>query len=114
MKRPEILTVALVAPALAVPAVAVAATETPVMALFREWTAAKVTEESAYNVCCEDDEAWQARFAVEKRLILAPCQTSHDWLLKITARSNYGDGSGPDSMESPQLWAEARALVRGA
>lgn len=92
------------------------ARETPVAALFREWQAAKEVEEAAYEACPDDDDkacdaAWNARYAVEKRMMEAPCETPRDWLLKSCAWANFGDGNGPDRVDSPQLWAEARALV---
>lgn len=95
-----------------------ASAETPVAALFREWIAAKADEEAAYRASPDDDAAhdaaWHARHEVEKRLMAAPCLTAHDWLLKVTAWSNYGEGDGPDAKCQPQLWAEARALTGGA
>ena len=47
MNRRSLLTAALAAPVLAVPAVAVARTETPIMALFRQWEVAQAAEERA-------------------------------------------------------------------
>ncbi|RWR08502.1 hypothetical protein [Paenirhodobacter populi] len=114
VSRRNLLTAALAAPLAAVPAVAVAETETPVMALFREWTEAKAAENAI--VASTDDEAvhdkaWNDRFAVELRLMKEPAQNALDWALKICAWSNFGDGVCQDRFENPALWIEARALV---
>lgn len=92
-----------------------AETETPVAALFREWKVAKDAENAVY--ASTDDEAahlraWDHRYAIERRLMDAPSMTPLDWAIKICAWCNFGDGVCEDGRENPQLWAEARALVR--
>lgn len=110
MNRRSLLTAAAAVPFAALPAVAQA--ETPVERIFREWQAARNVEEATSG---DDDAvyeaAWQARFAVEERLMAEPSQNRRDWMLKICAWSYWGEGGGPDRIESPQLWAEARALI---
>ncbi|WP_374292596.1 hypothetical protein [Paenirhodobacter enshiensis] len=111
------MSAALAAPIAAVgaaaPVMAVEA-ETPVMRTFRGWQAAKVSEGAVYAATDDEtaqDKAWNARYEVELRLMKEPALTPQDWALKICAWCNFGDGTGPDQREAPQLWAEARALV---
>ena len=88
--------------------------ETPVTALFREWTAARAAEELAYQTSEEDAEgekAWSERVRIENLMLATPSQGHADWMLKICAYSAFGEGGAPDIIERPDLWAEARALV---
>lgn len=99
-----------------------AATETPVVRLFREWKAADAAM-AAIDAEMKDadheegsawDQAWEARWATEQRLMAESCVDCRDWMFKIVAWTNFGDGSSCDRHECPQLWAEAHALVGGA
>lgn len=88
--------------------------ETPVMKVYREWVAAKEVETAAYAVANNDaaqDAAWDARHAIEKRIMTVPSETLNDWALKMAAWSNFGEGDCQDERQAPMLWAEARALI---
>lgn len=92
-----------------------AATETPVAALFREWTAARAAEAATYAATddeAEHDRAWQAAWDAEKRLLATPSQCPADVLMKLAAWSRFGtDDSEASSRHLAQVWAEARAMV---
>lgn len=91
--------------------------ETPVATLFKEWMAAKTYEDTVIETSDDTDlhdAVWEARYDVEKRLMVAPCETARDWLFKMAAWSNFGVNGGPDYKDQPQLWNEARALTGGA
>lgn len=88
--------------------------ETQVMALFREWQAAKADEDAVFAAMDDDaarDKAWDNRYDVEDRMMQEPCKNALDWALKLCAWTNFGEADAPDAKERPQLWAEARALV---
>lgn len=116
MNRRDILTAALAAPALAVPVGGEAASETSVMALFREWC-------QLWGKCeglCEADEwsdnadelsAKDMRMSeLEDEMMRAPKRGMGDVLMTVAAVSNFGD-----IIYEHGFWAairaEARALV---
>lgn len=116
MNRRSILTAALSAPAVALAGSlpVVAALETPVMALFREWEAAQAAEDDAHIRNLPDDEIEvfsQQRREIEQRVMAAPCQTGGDFVLKVIACTAFGGFCLPCESEAPAFWAEARALV---
>lgn len=41
-------------------------------------------------------------------------QTPQDFIMKVIASTDWGQGGMPDIMDLPELWAEARAFVEGA
>lgn len=92
-----------------------AVTETPVAALFREWTAARATEAAIYAATDDEDEhnrAWDAAWDAEKRLLAAPSQCAADVLMKLAAWSRFGtDDSEASSRHLAPVWAEARVMV---
>ena len=94
-----------------------AETETPVAALFREWTEARATEAATYATTddeAEHNRAWDAAWDAEKRLLAAPSQNAADVLMKLAAWSRFGtDDSEASSRHLAPVWAEARALVEG-
>ena len=102
----------------AVPATA-SASETPVAALFREWTKRNADLLVAFAASRDDNDeacesAFSARYDVEKRLMALPCQNATDWLMKVTAWTDHGDGCCQDKCENPALWNEAKALIGGS
>ncbi|WP_374292882.1 hypothetical protein [Paenirhodobacter enshiensis] len=89
-------------------------TAAPIVTLFREWQAAKSAEKAVCAITDDEDEtdrAWLVRYEVEKRLMREPSRDAREWMLKLCAWTNFGDTDAPNAQESPQLWAEARALV---
>lgn len=118
MNRRGVLTagaVTLVAPL--VPVAALAAAETPVAVLYRDWQAAREAEEAAYERDegqAETDKAFWHRVEIENQMLATPSENHRDWMLKVCAYSSFGDAGAPDIMELTDLWAEARALVGAA
>jgi len=87
----------------------------PVAILFREWTEAFARECAAYDADDTDAERLSdLRYDIEERMMDTPCETPLDWLMKSAAWSNFGEGSGIDKFQHPQVWAEAREMIGGA
>lgn len=91
MNRRSLLTAALAAPALAVPAAA--ATETPVMALFRQWKAHNDwingpemadLDNQAFDALCDDD------MDMIRQIIRTPAVTAQDLCAKLLAVTEFG------------------------
>ncbi|RWR28853.1 hypothetical protein D2T31_12130 [Sinirhodobacter populi] len=118
MKRRDLLTAALAAPLAAVPAVAVAETaETPVMALFREWASYWTWLNSpATREMDEDDFSKLTDHAddLTMRIAKTAAKNTRDLVAKFVALSDYGEMGLPDPEKTPELWAEARALIEQA
>lgn len=115
MRRRDLLKAA---PALALvgaaPEVASAHSDTPVMALFREWKAAQDAEDAAYADSLSDEETGRfgdIRATAEKRLMDQPCQTATDFICKVIAHTAFGVFCLPDPDDRPEFWAEARVLI---
>jgi len=123
MNRRDLLTAALAAPLAAVPAVAVAETDTPVMALFREWNKALADErdlDAQYRKQpCDEiealaDAAADRRYQIELQMIEVKSEDARDVLAKIAAWTDYGVFQFDEGDKRlTHVWAEARALVGG-
>ena len=44
-------------------------------------------------------------------LLTIPAESAADFIMKVIASTDWGQGGLPDIMELPELWAEARAFV---
>lgn len=93
---------------------AAASTDTPVMAMFREWKRISAEMHAAYAAKDDDagDRACDARWAHEQILIHEPSQCEQDLLLKIIAWTDAGETDL--EVGNPHLstvWSEMRALI---
>lgn len=116
MKRRQLLKLApVVLAAGAVPVAAVAAEETPVMKLFREWEAAMADMDARKETISDAD--WVALDChidgLEEKIMDEPAQNGRDFIAKIVSWSHGGVFPLPKD-PSDAFWAEARALVVGA
>lgn len=128
MKRRDLMKVAPVAfiagavPAVAgLPAMAVAPAcaeaETPILALYRQWSLINDgLSDEIWDV--RGDEAFSVEVAranaIAQEMLLLPAQSATEFVAKAAAWSCFGD-FGLDDMPDPKaFWAEARALVGGA
>ncbi|MTH36650.1 hypothetical protein GL279_18940 [Paracoccus limosus] len=89
---------------------------TPVQRLFHRWEAAKRAENAVYASSDDDARhptAWQARWAVEERLMQVPSVTPHDVLRKAAAWANYGQGDleGADNPHLTLFWTELSQTI---
>lgn len=113
MKRRNLLTAALAAPLAAVPAVAAAETDTPVMRAYREWKRFSAwvngPETRGYTDEQIEDLAGDLTRLVT-RVVDAPLISDRDMVMKfLTVVSDYQLFIGIPELE--RLEAEARALV---
>ncbi|RWR08520.1 hypothetical protein [Paenirhodobacter populi] len=92
----------------------VATNDTPVMALFREWSAlyhwlngdeALALDQALFEAECE------RRVEMEDRVVGMPTVTVGDFAAKVLMLTNYCDHELPGDDRCPELWAEMRALV---
>lgn len=94
---------------------AIAATETPVMAMFREWQRLYEIERQVHEASetGSDDStraATDALIAIERQLIALPVQGPQDVLVKIAAVSCYG--AFADALDQgEEVWAEVREMI---
>lgn len=106
---------AAVAAAVASGAVAmpVAAEETPIMRLYREWSAIYEYLNGEGSDLPTEEFTVEAdrRIAMEDAVLSMPVQGLADFAAKVLMASNHGDHDLPGPDYCPQLWAEARALV---
>jgi len=97
----------------AVPAVAVE--ETPVMRMFREWTALWAEAERLCDGVWKETEAEHEAVTgrmveLETQMVAAPKSSLLEIMMAVTAATNFGVVSYEDSFFLPTI-AEARALV---
>lgn len=93
---------------------AVAATETPVMAMFREWQpiAAWLNGPEGQAASTEDfDHVNDQRIDLEDRMMNEPARSAADVLAKMTARTHFGEDEMGSAAHLPQVWAEAREMI---
>ncbi|MDB6454685.1 hypothetical protein [Falsirhodobacter sp. 20TX0035] len=97
----------------AVPVIAQAQGETPIMAMFQQWKQAHdysnergLDEETA-------DAALAEAIEIENQMIAMPCQSMQDLAAKICAYTSFGAFALSDSV-MPELWAEMAAMVEVA
>lgn len=91
-----------------------AATETPVMQMFREWQplAAWLNSPEGQAASAEDfDRANDQRITLEDRMMEEPARSAADVLAKMTARTNFGEDEMESARAHPQFWAEARKMM---
>lgn len=101
----------------ALPAVALAASETPIMSLYRQW--------KEIHVQLNDDDlglsegAWQDLHAetwdICDRIMKLPANGGAEVLVKMMVYTCDGDHGLPeqDAPEGQQFWAEAREMIGG-
>lgn len=97
-------------PAAAIPAQA--ATETPVMRLFREWRPLAAWLNGPDGAAAPEAEFNRvnlARLDLEDRMVAVPAQNAEDVLIKIATYTHFGEGEVPT-----QVWPEVRAMIGGA
>lgn len=113
MKRRDLLTVALAAPLAAVPAVAVAETETPVMRAYREWKRFSAWVNGPATRGYTDEQIEDLTGDLNRlvtRVVDAPSLSDRDMVVKfLTVVTDYQLFVGIPELE--RLEAEARALV---
>ena len=104
----------------AVPAVGmsggvVAAEETPVMKLYRQWRITQAKTERAPRDMPDEgfDALVEAHVAIERQMMQEPAQDARDWVIKIAAWTDFGVFCVQDRGENEALWAEARTLIGG-
>ena len=88
--------------------------ETPVARAYRKWAAfrAHVIGPATKGMrSAEFDPLVDDLDDMGRDLLLIPSQTPQDFILKVIASTDWGQGAMPREGEMPDLWAEARALV---
>ncbi|SEB51193.1 hypothetical protein [Rhodobacter sp. 24-YEA-8] len=117
MKRRDLLTLAPAALAgCAVPARActLRLDETLVATAYREWAAFRAyingpategMKNTEFNPLVEELDG------MGLVLLTIPAESAADFIMKVIASTDWGQGGMPDITELPELWAEARALV---
>lgn len=104
LKGLPVVTAAIAAPVMA------QATETPVMALFRQWEYAH-TAGNDMSLTEAESEAWcEVMSDLERRIVNTPSQTAQDVAAKVLAWTNYGDYT-LDWQGGAAFWEEAKRLV---
>ena len=95
-----------------------ALTETPVMAMFREWKKRTANEMRVYADDTTGDgdspeclAATDAVKGIEHQMLAVPSVSAQDFVLKMLVLTGDGQWGAPSRYTAPQLWAEARALV---
>lgn len=90
-----------------------ASTDTPVMALFREWTRIHDHANDPSISEADSEAATAAQLDLEKVLLATPVQTAADFAAKVAAYTSWGVFSLPAEEDDPafDLWREARALI---
>lgn len=100
---------------LAVPAVA--ESETPIIAKFREWERFwnyLNTDEAVASLTDEEfDDACQRRRDMECEIVAMPARDARDFLAKVLAETANGDHELPPFDRAPEFWAEARSFLPG-
>lgn len=85
-------------------------TQTPVMALYREWERL-LSDAERYGVTGDDmadDRYWADVYDVEDRIFATPATDRGDMMIKICVATGFGQWG---INHGKQIWAEARALV---
>lgn len=108
-RRALLIGLPLAGSALAVPLAVKAATETPVLLLFREWEAMNAQMDTLVGEAA--DSMLENILAVERRLRCTPCTGVADFAAKVAAFTFWG-GACLDEEDAPEIWAEARAMLR--
>lgn len=114
MKRRDVLTAAIAAPALAVPVVAEAKSETTVMRKYFEWKKSV----DAWKADMERDDSdengnrWcKLTYDLADSIVDIPSEGPMDFIYKLMAYTYHGEHDLSDTDGGSRLWAEARALV---
>lgn len=118
MKRRTLLTAGAVTPvAPLAPALAVAATETPVMRKYAEWKRSRDDWQVDLDRDSSDENSdrWcAATFKLADEILGIPSEGPMDFIYKLMAYTFHGQHEIGDGSNGEKLWAEARALVGGA
>lgn len=95
--------------AIATPGIAAITTETPIAALFRDWS----TLGDAINAgACDPDRLAGRCVLIAGQIAVTPARDRRDWIMKVIALTDAGE-TGMDGLD-PGIWSEARALIGGA
>jgi len=118
MKRRDLMKLAPVALAAgAVPTVAAATEETPVMRAYQEWESARIAWEKAAGddgMSDEEGTAWCYKvYDLADDVLEQPSTGPLDFIYKLMAQSFHGQHDIGDCPRGEELWAEARALIGG-
>ncbi|WP_136685702.1 hypothetical protein [Falsirhodobacter xinxiangensis] len=98
----------------ATPAIAAEQAETPIAAMFREWSAlyAFINSDEARGM---DDFEWTPQhdrmWRIADDIIEMPAQNAADFVRKVIANTCRGEHGLPDHSQAPALWNEAQALA---
>lgn len=88
--------------------------DTPVMRLFRQWHDITARANGTEPLTAEAiEDATRRRYEVKDRMLALPCLTAEDFIAKIVASTTWGTWDLEDD-GTPELWAEARALLGAA
>ena len=88
-----------------------ASTETPIMAMFRQWqhfwdksideAFSDEDRDAAVDEFCKiSDDIWEM-----------PIQSPQDWIAKAISYTSYGDFALKDQTRGPAFWADAREMI---
>lgn len=91
---------------------AIAAPQTPIMSLFRQWEAIWQDSETSTDLSDTAGQIWSdGMYEIELQMREIPAQNPADFIAKITVYSAYGLHGLSDNRQWPGLWAEADAMM---
>ncbi|OWJ79862.1 hypothetical protein, partial [Haematobacter genomosp. 1] len=85
--------------------------DTPVMQWFGRWLEVTARMRALPAGSPAFDGLLDEQTSIEDSLLTLPAENARDFVAKVYAYTNRGEGGLPSHNELPALWAEARALV---